>query len=143
MCVTAQHPLFKQTEDTIEDALGELTQYYRNNSLRANPDKTQVTAFHLRNKEAKRELDVTRNGTVLDNTAHPKYLGITLERTLIHKKHIHNTNMKVATPNNLLKKLSTSNWGTNASTIKNIGPGALYTVAEYTCPIWEILAHAA
>ena len=38
-------------ESTIEEALGEL-QYYRNNSLRANPDKTQVTAFHLRNRDA-------------------------------------------------------------------------------------------
>ena len=42
-CVTAHHPSpIIQTEDTIKDALGELTQYYRNNSMRANPDKTQV-----------------------------------------------------------------------------------------------------
>ena len=34
----------------------QLTQYYRSNSLLANPDKTQVTAFHLRNKEANRSL---------------------------------------------------------------------------------------
>ena len=33
-----------------------LTHYYRSNSLRANPDKTQVTAFHLRDREAKRSL---------------------------------------------------------------------------------------
>ena len=39
-----------QVESTIEEALGELTEYYRNNNLRANPDKTQVTAFQLRNR---------------------------------------------------------------------------------------------
>ena len=74
-------PSFKQTEDTIEDTMGKLTQYYRNNSLHANPDKTHVTAIHPRNKEAKREVDVTWNGTVLENTARPKYLGVILDRT--------------------------------------------------------------
>ena len=53
-CVTAKYSSFTEVERTIGDALDKLTQYYRSNPLRANPDKTQVTAFHLRNKEAKR-----------------------------------------------------------------------------------------
>ena len=48
--VTAQYSSFTEVETTIGDALDELTHYYRSNSLRANPDKTQVNAFHLRNK---------------------------------------------------------------------------------------------
>ena len=58
ICVTAQYSSFTEVETTIGDALEELTQYYRSNSLRANPDKTQLTAFHLRNKEANRSLKV-------------------------------------------------------------------------------------
>ena len=58
LCITAQYPTFQEVEQIIEEALGELRHYYRNNSLRANPDKTQVTAFHLRNREAKRSLQV-------------------------------------------------------------------------------------
>ena len=50
ICVTAHYSSFTEVERTIRDALDKLTQYYRSNSLRANPDKTQVTAFHLRNK---------------------------------------------------------------------------------------------
>ena len=42
--------MMTEVEETIKDALEEITQYYRYKSLRANPDKTQVTAFHLRNK---------------------------------------------------------------------------------------------
>ena len=53
LCVTAQQTSFNQVEATFEEALGELTRYYRTNSLPANPDKTKVTAFQLRNKEAK------------------------------------------------------------------------------------------
>ena len=119
LCVTAQYSSFTETEveTTIGDALDELTQYYRSNSLRANSDKTQVTAFHLRNKEANRSLKVEWNMTELENTPHPKYLGVTLDRTLGYKEHIHNTKMKVATRNNLLIKLTNSKWGANASTI--------------------------
>ena len=105
LCVKAQYPTFQQVKQQIEEALGELTHYYRSNSLRANPHKTQVTAFHLRNREAKRSLQVSWNGVDLENTDTPKYLGVTLDRTLSYKTHIHNTKMKVATRNNLLKKL--------------------------------------
>ena len=58
ICVTAQYSSFTEVETTMGDALEELTQCYRSNSLRANPDKTQVTAFHMRNKEANRSLKV-------------------------------------------------------------------------------------
>ena len=87
-------------------------EHYRSNSLRANPDKMQVTAIHLRNREAKRSLQVSWNGVDLEYTDTPKYLGVTLDRTLIYKTHIHNTKMKVATRNNLLNKLANSRWGT-------------------------------
>ena len=63
LCVTAQYSSFTEVESTIGDALEELTQYHRSNSLRVNPDKTQVTAFHLRNKEANRSLKVEWNRT--------------------------------------------------------------------------------
>ena len=97
---------FSQVESTIKEALGGLTEYYGNNSMRANPDKTQVSAFHIRNREAKRSFKVSWNGVDLENTTHPKYLGVTLDRTLSCNQHIHNTKVKVATNNNLLKETS-------------------------------------
>ena len=33
--------------------------YYENNNLRTNPDKTQTCAFHLKNREANRKLNIT------------------------------------------------------------------------------------
>ena len=68
LCVTAHYSSFTEVETTIGDALDKLTQYYRSNSLRANPDKTQYIAFHLRNKEANRSLKVEWNRTELENT---------------------------------------------------------------------------
>ena len=90
LCFTAQYPTFQEVEQKIEVALGELTHYYRSNSLRANPDKTQVTAFHLRNREAKRSLQVSWNGVDLENTDTPKYLcntGQDVELQDTHSQH--------------------------------------------------------
>ena len=83
--VTAQYPTFQEVEQQIEEALGELTHYYRSNSLRANLDNTQVTVFHLWNREAKRSLQVSWNGEGLENTDTPKYLGVPLDRTLSYQ----------------------------------------------------------
>ena len=76
------------------------------------------------------------------NTPHPKYLGVTLDRTLSYKQHIHNTKMKVATRNNLLRKLSSSKWGANTSTIRTTALALSYSVAEYAATVWARPAYA-
>ena len=72
---------------------------------------------------------------------HPKYLCVILDRTLSYKEHIHNTKMKVATRNNLLRKLS-SKWGANASTIRTTALALCYSVAEYAAPVWARSSHS-
>ena len=82
------------------------------------------------------------NKTELENTLHPKYLGVTLDRALCYKQHIHNTKIKVATRNNLFKKLSNSKWGANANTIRTTALALSYSVAEYAAPVWARSPHA-
>ena len=128
LCVTAQYPSFNEVEHTIAKALDELKIYDRFNRLR---DKIHVTAFHLKNREATRTLEVKWNNTYLENASHPKNLDVTLDRTLSYKHHIHNSKMKVATRNNLLNKLSNSKCGCNASTIRTTALALSYSAAEY------------
>ena len=113
-----------------------MTTYYDTNQLRANPSKSQVCAFHLRNREAKRELNVVWNGTRLSNTTTPVYLGIHLDRTLCYKTHIEKTKMKVNARNNIIRKLANSKWGCNASTLRPSCLALCYSAAEYACPVW-------
>ena len=87
LCVTAQYPTFQEVEQQIEETLRELTHYYRSSSLRANPDKTQVTAFHLRNREAKRSLQVSCNGADLENTVLRCNTGQDVELQDTHTQH--------------------------------------------------------
>ena len=76
------------------------------------------------------------------DTPHPKYLGVTLDRTLSYKEHMHNTKM-TATSNNLLRKLSNSKWGANASTKGTTALALCYSVTEYAAPFWARSSHVA
>ena len=96
------------------------SKYYNDNQLKANPAKTQVSLFHLRNREVGRKLSLTWNGVDLKHCDFPVYLGVTLDRTLSYKQHIEKVKGKVRTRNNLLHKLANSSWGANTSTLRAI-----------------------
>ena len=50
--------------------------------------------------------------------------------------------MKVATCNNLLTKLASSKWGENPSTIGITALALIFSMVEYTDPVWERPPHA-
>ena len=95
----------QQVENTLDSGLNELGAYYKENHLRPNPAKTQQTAFPLKNLQADRKLNVTWNGTKLDHTHSPVYLGITLDCSLTYRNHCLKTRAKLSSRNNLLRKL--------------------------------------
>ena len=111
--IASQGNDFNDIEASLTSALNTMNTYYDTNQLRANPSKTPVCAFHLRNREAKRELNVVWNGTILSNTTTPVYLGVHLDRTLCYKTYIEKTKMKVNARNNIIRKLANSKWGCN------------------------------
>ena len=109
--------------------------YYAENSLKANTSKTQVCSFHLKNRETNRPLSIIWHGKKLKNTVYPKYLGVTLDRSLKFKKHIENCNAKVCTRNNILRKLISSHWGASPHTLRISALTLCYSAAEYACPV--------
>ena len=129
-------------ETTLTSALDNLTSYYSDNQLKANPAKTQVSLFHLSNREAGRQLSLTWNGTSLDHCQHPVYLGVTLDRTLSFKQHIEKVKWTVRTRNNLLRKLANSLWGASAPNLRATDLALCYSAAEYACPVWERSSHS-
>ena len=52
MYITSQEGSFETVEENLTDYLTLLTEYYAKNHLKRNASKTQVCAFHLRNREA-------------------------------------------------------------------------------------------
>ena len=97
ICVTSQHSTFTAVEKSLTSALNGLQVYYAENSLKANPSKTQVSSFYFKNREANRPLNIIWHGKKFKNIAYPKYLGVNLDRSLTFKKQIQNCKAKVCT----------------------------------------------
>ena len=143
LCIASQKQSFEEVEEPLSDALADLIPYYAANHLRANPDKTQISAFHLKNRDANRQLRIRWYGKWLKYTHKPVYLGVTLDRSLTYKDHIVNTKVKVGARNNILKKLANTKWGTDAKTIRTTALALCFSAAEYASPVWSRSAHAA
>ena len=141
LCLTTQQKTFEQVETTLASGLNELGAYYNENHLRPNPAKTQLTAFHLKNHQADRKLNVTWNGTKLEHTHSPVYLGITLDRSLTYRNHCIKTRAKLSSRNNLLRKLHGRNWGACPHTMRTTATALCLSVAEYCCPVWARSTH--
>ena len=58
LCIATQKQSFDEVDTTLGDALADLSPYYAANHLRANPEKTKISNFHLKNRDAQRELKV-------------------------------------------------------------------------------------
>ena len=131
----------RTVETTLASGLNELGAYYKENYLRPNPAKTQLTAFHLKNRHADGKLNVTWNGTNLYHTHSPVYLGIILDHSLTNRNHCMKTRAKLSSRNNLLRKLHGTNWGVCPHTMRTTAITLWLSMAEYCCPVWARSTH--
>ena len=130
LAVATQSTDFAPIDETLTSALEGLTEYYTTNQLRANPMKTQVSLFHLRNRDCGKQLNISWNGVNLTHCNLPVYLGVTLDRTLSYKAHIEKTKKKVGTRNNIIRKLRNSKWGATPTTLRSSALALCYAAAE-------------
>lgn len=59
-------------------------------------------------------MNITFGGENVQHNLAPKYLGITLDRSLTYRPHIGKLTQMIKTKNNLLTKLTGTGWGAGA-----------------------------
>ena len=74
-------------EGALTKDMATLVEYLQTWRLKLSTTKTVLAVFHLNNKEAKRELKVNFNNKTLPFCSEPKYLEVTLDRSLTHRRH--------------------------------------------------------
>jgi len=65
-----------------------VSEYLQTWKLKLSTTKMVSAAFHLNNKEAKHELKVKYNNETLPFCSEPKYLRVTLDRSLMYRRHL-------------------------------------------------------
>jgi len=111
----------------------------------------QTYLFHLRHRQAKKQLFVIWEGVQLKHCTAPVYLSVTLDRTsnavnlnrlYSYRQHVVKLQGKLQTRNSLLRKLTNSTWGADPTTVRTTALALCYSTAEYVCRVWGRSAHA-
>ena len=113
-----------------------LSGYLHTWRLKLSHTKTVTAAFHLNNREAKRELKVCNNGRLLPFCPIPTYLGAKLDRSLTFCHHLVALRKKLSSRVTLLRRLVGSGWGAGAKTLCIGSLSLVYSTAEYCAPVW-------
>ena len=94
---------WKDLEGTLSQDMSTLSAYLQTWRLKLSHTKTVTTAFHLNNREAKRELKVYNNGRLLPFCPTPTYLGVKLDRLLTFCHHLVALHKKLSSRVTLLR----------------------------------------
>jgi Reverse transcriptase (RNA-dependent DNA polymerase) len=138
--LTYQASSIPECGDNLEIDLETINGYFRRWRLQPNPTKTESCVFHLSTHEAYKVLDIKFADTPIQHVDHPKYLGVTLDRSLTYNVHLTKTTKKVPVRVNLVRKLAGTNWGANAATLRTASLVIVYS-AEYCAPVWLNSVH--
>ena len=132
---------WKDLKGTLSQDMFTLSLYLQTWRLKLSHIKTVTAAFHLNNREAKRELKVYNNGRILPFCPTPTYLGVKLDRSLAFCHHLVALRKKLSSHKTLLKRLVGSGWGTGTKTQPTATLSLVYSTAEYCAPVWCRSAH--
>lgn len=108
----------KEMEDGLNRDMGILADYLEKWHLQLSMGKTMSAAYHLYNREAKRELDMYVGNYGLEFEQASKYLGVRLDQTLSYKHHLDKVKAKTAARVSLIHCLAGSTWGASPQTLR-------------------------
>ena len=132
---------WKDLEGTLSQDMSTLSAYLQTWRLKLSHTKTVTAAFHLNNREAKRELNIYNNGRLLPFCSTPTYLGVKPDRSLTFRHHLVALRKKLSSRVTLLRRLVGSGWGAGAKTLRIATLSLVYSAAEYCAPVWCRSAH--
>ena len=132
---------WKDLEGTLSQDMSTLSAYLQTWRLKLSHTKTVTAAFHINNREAKREIKVYNNGRRLPFCPTPTYLGVKLDRLLTFRHRLVALRKNLSSRVTLLRRLVGSGWGAGAKTLRIATLSLVYSAAEYCAPVWCRSAH--
>ena len=132
---------WKDLEGTLSQDMSTLSAYLQTWRLKLSHTKTVTAAFHLNNREAKRDLKVYNNDRLLSFCPTPTYLGVKLDRSLTFRHHLVALRKKLSSCVTLLRRLSGSGWGAGAKTLPIATLSLVYSTVEHCASVWCRSAH--
>ena len=86
-------------------------------------------------------MDLSCGCNTIPITSNPKYLGLTLDRSLSYTKHLYQLSVKVNARCNLLRRLAGTKLGAHFYVLQTSTTALAFAPAEYCSPVWCRSAH--
>ena len=97
VAITYSASSIAKVEENLSNDMKTICQYLHDWHLKLSQSKTVSSLFHLKNHLASKSIKVTLDpNTILNCERYPSYLGITLDRSLTYKHHLHKLKQKVS-----------------------------------------------
>jgi Reverse transcriptase (RNA-dependent DNA polymerase) len=133
----SSHHNYHQAEIQLQPYLDKIFEWTQENNLTINPDKCSATLFTQSTEELKVQLSLKLNNITIPTTTNPKILGLTFDRKLSYKTHINNAVEKGKNATNVLKAISSKEWGKQKETLLVTYKAIVRPHLEYASTIWS------
>ena len=125
------HKYTKQSARNLNSDLERLSKYCQEWKISINIKKTVYTIFSMSPRATKQKLSMKIEDKLLTKDEHPKYLGVQLDSRLTLNQDINNTKMKATKRLALIKRLASTEWGSEMNTLRSLYIGYVRSVLEY------------
>ena len=122
----------------LNEDLLRLEQYCRKWKLKINYIKTVYTVFTKSPKEAKKNISIKIGEANISKEEHPVYLGVDLDRELNLSKHMEKLKQKATNRLKIVKRLASSKWGADKSTLRQMYLGYVRSTLENNLALQNI-----
>ena len=132
---------WKDLEGTLSQDISTLLAYLQTRRLKLCHTKTVMAAFHLNNREAKRELKVYKNDRLLPFCPTPTYLGVKPRQIAHVSSPLSGIAQKTILARHTAEAIRGLRMGYWCKTLRIATLSLVYSTAEYCAPVWCRSAH--
>ena len=122
----------------LNEDLQRLENYCKKWKIVINYDKTVYTIFTKSSVEAKKNLNMQIGNINITKEENPVYLGTELDRQLTLKNHIEKLKKKATNRLKIIKRLASSKWGANKTTLRQLYLGYVRSKLEQDLALQSI-----
>ena len=125
------HKYTRQSARYLNFDLEKLREYCEKWKITINTSKTVYSIFSMSPKVVQQNLNIKFKDKQLPKDQQPTYLGVQLDSRLNLNNHLHKLKMKATKRLALLKRLASTNWGSDMSTLRSLYTGYIRSVLDY------------
>ena len=132
---------WQAVEGVLSKDMATIGKHLQTWKLNLSTAKMVSTAFHLNKKETKCELKVNFNNEALPFCSEPKYLGVTLGRSLTYRRHLAPLGKTLTSRVALLRRLAGLGLCSGETTLRIATSALVHSIAEYCASARRRSAH--